>query len=445
MGADFVSQGSGQRTGERSRRLTCEFLWIALGQAGAISGAMVGIRILTGLLTPQVYGKLVLGMTAVSLVSQVILRAFGQGAARFFASAREAGTLHSYWAAMKQLVVAATGTVLLISLVTCVTLVSTGQTTWVLFCLTTSGFALLLGYDGVLNCVQGAARQRAVVSLHQTLSIWGRYLLAGVVIMWLGASCDAAMLGYLLSMVLVLVSQWVFLRRTISKPTGQSTTHSEDVGLWRRDIFSYSWPFVAFGVFTWAHAASGRWFLQVFATAEGVGVYAVLYQLGYYPIVVLTDLVMRLASPIFFERAGDASDAARLRHLHAINKRLMLGTLLLTAVASVVAFGTHEFVFRWLVSPEYRFVSWLLPGTVLAGGLFATGQLISLSVVTETRTTSLLFPKVVTALIGIGSNAVGAVLYGVKGVVAANVVFSVFYCVWMYVVALYCWRKHAIA
>ena len=57
----------------RFRRLGHEFFWITLGQAVAVSGALVGVRVLTGLLAPEAYGQLALGMTLATLVNQIVL------------------------------------------------------------------------------------------------------------------------------------------------------------------------------------------------------------------------------------------------------------------------------------------------------------------------------------------------------------------------------------
>ena len=76
---------------ERIRRHLKEGLWIVLGQLMAAAGSLVGVRILTGLLDPKSYGELALGMTAVSLINQVVLGPLGNGVTRFYIPAVEQG------------------------------------------------------------------------------------------------------------------------------------------------------------------------------------------------------------------------------------------------------------------------------------------------------------------------------------------------------------------
>jgi len=128
-------------------------------------------------------------------------------------------------------------------------------------------------------------------------------------------------------------------------------------------------------------------------------------------------------------------DESRMRRIYTINWQLTMVTLILTGISILLAFVFHGFIFRWLVAPEYRDISWLLPGMVLAGGLFATGQFASLYLMSENKSMSLIGPKVVTAVAGVLLNVAGARLYGIAGVVAAIVTFSGLYFLWIYFLA----------
>jgi O-antigen/teichoic acid export membrane protein len=76
-------------------------------------------------------------------------------------------------------------------------------------------------------------------------------------------------------------------------------------------------------------------------------------------------------------------------------------------------------------------VSPLLPGIVLSGGLYAAGQIAAQMLLTSFRTRQLLAPKVGTALLGIALNFAGAMLWGVRGLVAAGIAFGVVYLAWI--------------
>jgi len=422
----------------RFRRLGREFLWIGSGQAVATVGMLVGVRLITGVLSPEVYGQLALGMTLGTLVNQVILGPLAGAALRFFSPARDAGELASFLAALRRMLGRATLMVVLLGVVVPAVLLLFGQSQLLWLAFAALAFALISGLNSTLNGLQNAARQRAIVAWHNALSSWGRFLMAFAMVLWLGASSAVAALGYTLATLVVLASQLWFFRRTIRPSEIAAEADDEGIRQWNRRMLNYAWPFATFGVFTFAQMASDRWALQIFATTREVGLYTVLCQLGYYPITILATLLVQLVSPIFFQRAGDGSDVCRVQQVHRVNRRLTFAVLLLTGLAVLLALAVHGLVFRWLVAPEYRPVSWLLPWMVLAGGLFATGQFASLSLMSGNRSANLIGPKVVTAVVGVGMNLIGARLYGAQGVVAASILFSAFYCLWIYCLLHFC-------
>ncbi len=171
--------------------------------------------------------------------------------------------------------------------------------------------------------MQNAARQRVVVAWHDGLAPWLRFIAAVVLIGLLGAFSSVAMLGYGLASVIVLSSQFLFFRRRISV---MDTTRAvpEVTHEWTRKMYNYGWPFAVTGLFSWVHASSDRWALQIFSSTSTVGLYTVLYQIGYYPISLLANLITQLVMPVLFSRAGDGSDLARMQTVRELNKTIVL-------------------------------------------------------------------------------------------------------------------------
>jgi O-antigen/teichoic acid export membrane protein len=414
----------------RFRRLGREFLWIGIGQAVATAGALVGVRLLTEALSPEVYGELALGMTLSTLVNKTVLGPLSSAALRFFSPAREADEFFPFLKALTRWVGRGTGIIVLLALMMTVALFWVGNFNWLWLGIATTAFALLSGYDSILSGLQSAARQRAIVAWHQALVSWGRFLIAVGLTVWLGATSYIAMTGYVIASLFTLLSQFWFFNRTLS-PEGMDFRQDQNIPDWETRMFTYAWPFATWGVFTWAQGASDRWALQVFTTTGEVGLYAVLYQLGYYPVTILTSLVTNLVAPIFFQRAGDGTDPERLLRIRNLNWFLTIGALLLTVCLTLLAVLFHEAIFGLLVAPDYRSVSWLLPGMIFASGLFASGQFASIDLMSNVKSRTLLTPKITTAAIGVTMNVLGAVAFGITGIVVASIVFSLSHFIWV--------------
>jgi O-antigen/teichoic acid export membrane protein len=416
---------------ERLRRLTKEGSWIVLGQAAAVLGSLAGVRLLTELLDPAAYGELALGLTAAALVNQTVLGPLANGITRFYAPALEQSDTGGYLRAVRRLVIAATIFILLLVLLTIMVLLAVGRAQWTGIATAALAFATFSGYNAILNGMQNAARQRAIVALHQGVESWLRFLVAAGLLLWLGANSGAAMAGYALAAVLVLGSQYAFFRRII--PEHGASAQS---GHWQRQVWNYSWPISVFGAFTWVQVASDRWSLQLFTTTEEVGTYAALFQLGYYPMAMASTMAMQFLAPIFYQRAGDASDSRRNADVSRLSWNLTGLSLAGTVAAFLLALLLHRHIFRIFVASEYASVSHLLPWILLAGGIFAAGQAIALNLMSQMRTRAMMTAKIATALAGVALNLAGAYWLGTAGVVYAGVLFSVLYFSWMAALAL---------
>lgn len=411
----------------RFRRLAKEGVWILSGQIASVVGALVLVRVLTEYLEPAQYGQLALGLTVAGLVNQVVMGGVTAGIGRFYSIAAEKNDLPGYLHASRQLMGYATVSVVAIALVLMAGLLFLGYSQWLGLATAALVLSLLSGYNASLSGIQNSARQRAVVAFHGGLDSWLKILLAVGVMLWLGSSSTAVVLGYALSSLLVTGSQLIFLRRLL-RPQDKTP---QPFANWGPQIWAYSWPFSVFGIFTWMQQISDRWALQTFSSGHEVGLYAVLFQLGYVPIGLATGMAMTFLGPILYQRSGSASDQSRNISVHRIAWRITFVSLLMTALAFALTFLLHEWIFQLLVAEKYHAVSYLLPWMVLAGGIFAAGQMLALKLMSEMKSSVMTSAKIVTAILGVGLNVYGASRFGLQGVVAALVAFSCIYFIWM--------------
>jgi O-antigen/teichoic acid export membrane protein len=406
-----------------------EGFWIVLGQVMMVTGSLVGVRLLTELLSPSSYGELALGMTIATLVNQTILGPLGGGVTRFYAPAIEYGDLSGYLNAARKLVSYAIGLIALIAIFSAVGLTIAGEIKWVTIATIALLFAALGGCNAILSGIQSAARQRAIVALHQGGDPWLRSIVGAGLLLWLGATSTVALIGYAFATILVLGSQAFFFKKIIASNIVNTSGEKN----WENEIWGFSWPIGIFGIFTWMQLTSDRWALQIFSTTHEVGNYAVLYQLGFYPISLITGMVMQFLVPILYQRAGDASDSTRVNSVNKLSWYLTWSTLGLSGLIFVVALLFHALIFKILVAEEYNSLSYLLPWMILTGGVFASGQSLASSLLAQMKTREMMVTTIVTALFGVVLNFIGAYWYGINGIVGSGVLFSMLYFICMVV------------
>jgi O-antigen/teichoic acid export membrane protein len=411
----------------RLRRLVTENLWLVTGALISVVGSLALVRVLTQYLNPSQYGELALALTVANLINQVVMCGLISGIGRFYSIAKDHADLHGYLAQSYGLLKYAAIATFFIGVFLLVGVGLSTHTNWTMLVCITIVFSVVTNYNGVFGDIQNAARNRSIVVLNNSLDTVLKIVIAYVATMALGASSTIVMLGYTLAALVVFISNKILLKNAIPQSNIKKFTQTEKPQNWQKKIWAYAWPFSAWGIFTWSQQASDRWALQVFSTTEEVGVFAVLFQLGYAPIVMLSGLLSGFLTPIFFSRAGDATDQARIMSVHRINLLVSYTLLALSTAAFCVTWWLHSFIFTIFVSPEFRGHSYLLPWFVLAGGLFSTGQMLVLKILSEVRSRILLTLKIGTALLGVTFNILGAWIGGINGVVVALVIFSSIY------------------
>lgn len=417
---------------ERFRRVSKEGSWIIVGQILTVLGSLFGVRVLTEIMSPSVFGELALGMTVATLVVQIITGPLGNGLARFYAPAAEQEDLAGYFKSVRLLVMWSTGFIVVLGLLSVGALALANHGEVIAIVVAALFYSILSGYNSMLNSILNSARQRSIVALHQGVDPWARFFVAVGLLTWFGVTSTIALSGYCIGATIVLLSQFTFFLKTTPRHQGGEGTQ----GLWQRHILRYSWPFAAWGIFSWAQQVSDRWALEFFATSREVGLFAVLYQLGYVPMSMATGMAVQLLAPIFYQRVGDASDSRRNAAVRSLSWRLTRFALAGTAVAFIVGLSFHAQIFHLLVSRKFDSISYLFPWMIIAGGLFASGQTITLDLQSQMKTPALVKVKIGTAILGIGLNFAGAYLYGVVGIVAAGVLFSLVYFVWVAAISM---------
>lgn len=411
----------------RIRRLAREGSWIVIGQVVTVAGSLVLVRVLTEYLDSAQYGQLALGLTVAGLVNQVVMGGIIVAIGRYYAIAAEKRDLGGYLEASRYLLACATAVVVSIGLILLASLYFLKYTHWMGLAAAALVLSVLTGYNAALSSIQNAARQRAIVAFHGGLDAWLKIFLAVGVIIWVGSSSTAVVVGYACSSFITTISQRYYLRCAI--PQQQTLVQCNQP--WTPQIWSYAIPFTTWGAFTWFQQVSDRWALQAFASTSDVGQYAVLYQLGFTPIALITGMAMSFLGPILYQRSGDATNRDCNADVHHLSWKMTHLSLLVCLMAFAITFVLHEMLFHLLVASEYRGASYLLPWVVLAGGMFSAGQMLALKLMSDMKPSVLAMVKIATALIGILLNVIGAYLAGIQGVVWAMVAFSGIYFIWM--------------
>ncbi len=417
--------------GSRFRRLSAEGSWLVFGQACAMLGSLVLVRVLTGRLDPEQYGRLALSLTMVALINQVVMGGVVSGVGRFYPVAVSEGALPAFLGAVRGLLLKATFMLVILAVLLAGAFLYMGEAHWLGLLTVTVIFSILSGYNSALGAIFNAARRRAVVALHGGLEAGLKIVLVIIVLSWAGASSAAVIAAFSVALLAALCSQLIVLARS----AGTRTSDGAAASRWARQIWAYSWPMAAGGLFNWGYYASQRWALELFASTREVGHFYALTQVAYAPVSVAGAMALSFITPILFARVGGASDEERIRGTQHLIMRLAAFGLGATLICSLVSVFAHETLFRLLVAAEYRGVSAYMPYVVLAAGILQVSQSVGVLVAIENETARILPLAVV-------GNALTAMMnlwftreWGLSGLIVSMVAGAALHLTWMSAIA----------
>lgn len=407
----------------RLQNLAREGFWIIIGQLFTIFGSLYFIKIITTKLEPSLFGSVSLLLSVSTFFSQVLYGGVGSGVARFFSVAEIKMDLLGYFEKSKQIVFKTSMFLFGFGVLAVLLLLIFGYGNIVLLTVYIIFITVLNGIISVLNNFQNSARQRAIVALHNGLGVILKIILALFLFSLFGANETNLLGAIFLSSVIVLISQLIFLRnRWKNKISIVGSTQSNYN--WSSQIWAYAFSVILWSSFMALHQLSDKWALEYYNSLKDVGVYTVLFQLGYTPTLLIMTNILAFLSPIMYQRAGDGKDLIKNKYVDSILTRLVWLTFLFSIIGFLIAYFLHREILTLIVSNSYLEYSYLLPFFVLSAGIFSAGQILNLKMESKIQVKEMVFIKISTSICAICSNFLLSAFYGINGVLASLFIYS---------------------
>lgn len=406
------------------KRLTAEAFWVGSGIFFSNIGTLLGVRLLTSVMLPEEYGRLALGVSVAMALVYCIGMALWGTITRFFSVAQEDGDAKWYWQSIRRALRSSSKAFFLLGALVALVLKVAGfsySESWFWFLAILFGGIQVVGETG--SALQSGARNRKIFSLHQNLINWGRFLVAYWVVQCGFSGATGAMLGFVISGVMVMISQryWVKKKILADWATGEDSKN-------RSESFSnYFKPLAYSGILIWIPLFVDRWILNTYGALKDVGVYFALYQISFAPALLCSNFLLHLSGPIFFNKAGDGSDSGRLRTTAGLNGKIAGLILILLTVLVGIAFWIGDRICFLLIDPNYQYGFWAFPWLIASGGMYSVGQQLLISIYSGINTRVMIPFRLITAVLAVACYLTGCRLYGYSGLIGGGVLFSLFF------------------
>lgn len=391
-----------------------EGAWILFGKIASFFAVLAMIRILTGELNPEQYGRLALGLTLCNLVTQLIMGALGQGIGRYYSLAIDCGGYPDFVKKVKELLRTAISLIVATGLIATLISIVFEKSEFTLLIAALFAFSCVSGMNDIANGLHNLARNRMISVRNSTFELILRLPIVGALFWIFHGSIEMVVIGYLVSSVVLFIIQKIDILKLIP-PNAFSRKKNID---WRDGILKIALPASAWGFFVWFQQASDKWMLQMFSSTVDVAQYSVIYQIGYTPLIMVMGILATFFTPILYR--GKNSNRA------LINK-LLTFIAIATALFMFISWMLGDFILMSLVSEKYMQAAHYFPHMVLAAGLYSVGDTLCIKMMSDIRIKEIMKIKIISSLIGLVANAVGAAALGLAGVVYAAIFFGFCY------------------
>jgi O-antigen/teichoic acid export membrane protein len=358
-----------------SRRFLNEGFWVLAGQLLSAIGVLIGLRLLTTLLSPKAFGEVALAGGIVVLATGIAASPLMQGVLRYYPEASRTGNVfnleHVVNYFLKRLIAVAAVVVFL-----AFNLFAFYEPT-----------DLWLGPIMVLLLIVEAVRQKELTLLNASrcqrlsaawnmLDAWGRPASAYLFALVLGATAEMTLAGSLIASTTLLLVFSPLATTARSQTNGQRRLEGHSDSSKRQEIeralLDYSRPLMPLGLVGWICSQADRYLICGLLTVEDAGLYAAVYGIVSRPFLMAGGTFESWIRPAYYDACEKMGSDSR-RH-HQIMVWWLTG-ISSVAVAGIIAFSLwHENIAHLLLAPEYRLASWLMPWIAFGYGLVLLAQ-----------------------------------------------------------------------
>jgi O-antigen/teichoic acid export membrane protein len=393
--------------GVQRNQLVREGLSVLLGQAGGALGTMLGIRVLTEFVSPEIYGKsaLLLGLSA--LGQAVLCAPLLQAIQRFypeFAASKNLLTLEL--SARRYLSVSA---ILLSGLITMggLVYVAIGSSFAFLGFVALAGLSFAETLKAAEVALLTAGRRQKLFAVWNVADSIVRPALAVGLIAILGPSPEVIIAGYALA---------VTVNYSLFRPFSQSNHPIGSKGSLlstsqKVSALRYSAPLALLAILGWLGNLSSRYVVAAVLGSTEVGLFVAAYSLTSMPFLMAQGVVELTLRPLYFEAVSTAN--------RVLEDRIFVVWLTVVAVLCsggvlIISFFS-EFLAKVLLAGSYRSAARLMPWIALGYAFLAISYVFEKRCYAYKKTRMVLFIQGAGAIVAIPMIYLLTLKYGILG------------------------------
>lgn len=311
-------------------RFIGDSLWAITGQVLSAAGMVLGVRIITEYVSPNVFGTVSLLMGIVALGHGVFSAPILQAMLRMYPDMQRQSLLPLLMTEIRRLLTASNGLLLAV-----------GGAAALIYCLFSKadfivplvlgGLVVLEAMRGLVADVLSAENKIKVYSLLASGDIWARQTVAVLLVIVFGASVTAVIGGYLIGALFLPVCCATIFRGMYGRSDVQSEPEQEKQ--LHREIVEYSRPLIPIALAAWVSGLGDRYIIGGLLGVDAAGIYAAVYALVSKPFLMISTAIELALRQSYYHAVSVGDDGAQARIMYTwIVSTLVASVLCLVAV-----------------------------------------------------------------------------------------------------------------
>lgn len=366
------------------RAILGDGLWVASGQIATGVLSIVGTRLVTQIVSPELYGTVNLVQNALLFVRSLFCTPLFGAAVRYFPESERGG----YSPALRRVLNRFLG----LSIVGVVSLAVIGGLIWssrsgipstVIFILIVLVVADV-GRTLEFTLFNSARRQRPLAILSILEALARPLLIIGAVLLF-GPTVQAVLGAIALSIIVPLTGAYA-----TGRPYLSGRQESIPSGL-VAEMCQYAIPLIPLALLNWTISVSDRYIIGwVSHDTAKVGVYAAGYGLISQPFILIQAIITLTLRPVYFS-AVTQDEHERAKRIFHVWLGISLGACTLAASFIVL---TREFLVSLLLGPQYRGAVVVVPWIALGYVIYVFDQVLEQKLLAHKRTSEVLVAQI---------------------------------------------------
>ncbi len=405
----------------RYRSVVTEGAWAAGGQVIYSLGLLAGIKAITSMVPPSVYGLLALYIALLNLCSGIFARPFIHAGLRFYHDAAGKDEFARLRAVLGGLLQRSSAVVVL--------LIFSGGLIYVQIS-RRAGFSLPFLLAALLiadiwrsyeSSLLNAARNQRRFALWLAVEGWFRPAGAVVAIHYWEPSAEAILAGYTAGAFLALA---VFNRPSAVEPPALAGRLKEDRESLRNKVVEYAKPLFGLALVGWISSTGDRYLLAGMMGMQEVGIYAAAYGLIIRPFMLVETVVELTVRPLYFQAVA-CGQSEREKRILAIWLGLA-GSVCLIGI--VMVFFLKDWITSVFLGAGFEQSSQLMPYIAAGASLAAMSHVLEKPFYAHLQTRPVLVIQSLVAAFGLFTTFVCIRWWGLPGAARAVPIYYGFQC-----------------